>query len=102
MIEAVLTKSENPKKKYKVVIYDNIKDKKKTLHFGAKGYEDYTIHKDVERKNKYIDRHKSREDWQDPFTSGFWALHTLWNKPSLQGSLNDIKKNFNIKIKNNS
>ena len=99
-MEAVITTSPLKTKKYKVVVNDG--KKKKTIHFGAKGYEDYTIHKNNERKYRYIDRHKSKEDWQDPFTAGFWALHTLWNKPTIQGSLNDIKRNFNIKIKNDT
>jgi hypothetical protein len=97
-MEAVITTSPLKTKRYKVVITEG--DKKKTIHFGAKGYENFTIHKDNERKYRYIDRHKKREDWQDPFTAGFWALHTLWNKPTIQGSLNDIKRNFDIKIKN--
>ena len=98
-MEAVITTSPLKTKKFKVVITDG--DKKKTIHFGFKGAEDFTIHKDEERKYRYIDRHKKREDWQNPFTAGFWALHTLWNKPTLQSSLNDIKKNYDIKIKNN-
>jgi hypothetical protein len=98
-MKAIITTSPLKTKKYKVVIEDE--EKKKTIHFGAKGYEDYTIHKDKERKNRYINRHKKKEDWNDPFTAGFWALHTLWNKPTLQGSLNDIKRNYDIKIKNN-
>jgi hypothetical protein len=97
-MEAVITTSPLKTKRYKVVITDG--DKKKTIHFGAKGYENFTMHKDNERKYRYIDRHKKREDFQDPFTAGFWALHTLWNKPTIQGSLNDIKRNFDIKIKN--
>jgi hypothetical protein len=96
-MEAVITTSPLKNKRYKVVITEG--DKKKTIHFGSK-YENFTIHKDNERKYRYIDRHKKREDWQDPFTAGFWALHTLWNKPTIQGSLNDIKRNFDIKIKN--
>lgn len=101
-MEAVITQSPLKTKKYKVVVYDKNEDKKKTIHFGAKGYEDYTIHKNNERKYRYIDRHKSKEDWQDPYTAGFWALHALWNKPTLQSSLNDIKRNFDIKIKNDT
>jgi hypothetical protein len=97
-MEAVITTSPLKTKKYKVIIDDG--KKKKTIHFGAKGYEDFTITKNNEKKYRYIDRHKSNEDWQDPFTAGFWALHTLWNKPTIQGSLNDIKRNFDIKIKN--
>jgi hypothetical protein len=97
-MEAVIKQSPLKTKKYTVVVTDG--NKQKTINFGAKGYEDYTIHKNNERKYRYIDRHKKNEDWQDPFTAGFWALHTLWNKPTIQGSLNDIKRNFDIKIKN--
>jgi len=97
-MEAVITTSPLKTKRYKVVITDG--DKKKTIHFGSKLYENFTMHKDNERKYRYIDRHKKREDFQDPYTAGFWALHTLWNKPTIQGSLNDIKRNFDIKIKN--
>ena len=97
MIQAVFSKSTNPKKKYKVVVTDG--ERKKTIHFGQAGAEDFTIHKDEERKNRYIDRHQSREDFEDPFTAGFWALHVLWNKRTLNASLKDIKDNFKIKIK---
>jgi hypothetical protein len=97
-MEAVLSKSSNPNKKYKVVITDG--ERKKTIHFGQAGAEDYTIHKDDERKERYINRHKGMgENWKDPFTAGFWALHALWNKPTLSASLKDIKDKFGIKIK---
>ena len=32
-----------------------------SVHFGAKGMSDYTIHKDDERKYRYIMRHKKNE-----------------------------------------
>jgi hypothetical protein len=37
----IIKKSSDPEKKYEAVI-----DGKKTVKFGAKGYSDYTIHKD--------------------------------------------------------
>ena len=51
----------------------------KTISFGAKGMSDFTIHKDEERKGRYILRHKKNEDWEDPLTAGFYAYHVLWN-----------------------
>lgn len=78
-------------KKYMVIVQDN-KGKNHTLHFGSKGYEDYTIHKDDERKERYLDRHKSREDWTNPLTAGFWARWVLWNKPTIKESLEDAKR----------
>jgi len=97
-MEAVLTRSDNPKKKYKVVITDG--KRKKTIHFGQAGSNDYTITKDDEAKYRYIDRHKHRENWNDPFTAGWWSLHLLWSKPSILSSLKQIKDHYNIKIKN--
>ena len=63
----------------------------KTIHFGATGYDDYTTHKDPKRKAQYIARHKNNEDWSDPETAGFWARWLLWNKPSINDSIADLK-----------
>ncbi len=82
--------------------FDAIIEGKKTVSFGAKGYSDYTIHKDPERKQNYVTRHKKNEDWSDPTTARFYAKHVLWNKPTLQESVKDINKrckDINVKIK---
>lgn len=97
MVEAKLTKSDNPKKKYKVVVQK--KDKKKTIHFGQSGASDYTKHGDKERKNRYISRHKKNEDWNNPFTAGFWSKNILWNKKTIIESIKNIEKIKNIDIK---
>ena len=68
------------------------------IHFGAKNYEDYTTHKDPERKKRYIARHKVNEDWNDLNTAGAWSRWLLWNQPSLGSSIKDMEKMFNIKI----
>lgn len=90
-------------KKYKVVIF-RPDGSKKTVQFGAKGYSDYTIHKDKERKERYEARHKSRENWTKSGieTAGFWAKWLLWNKPSLSGSIKHTSEKFNITIKRGS
>ena len=98
-MKAVITESDNINKKYKVVVTDG--DRKKTIHFGQAGANDYTITGDDEAKYRYIDRHKKREDWNNPFTAGFWSLHTLWSDKTIKSSLNKIKKNYDIKIINN-
>ena len=97
MTEIIISKSKNKDKKYDARI-----DGKKTISFGAVGYEDYTTHKDSERKQRYIDRHKSRENWKDHTTAGFYATNILWNKPTLTESIKDTNKRFkniNIKLK---
>lgn len=68
----------------------------KKVYFGAYGFEDYTIHKDNERKKRYIERHKKREDWTKGGidTKGFWSRWLLWNLPTIKESYQDIKKRF--------
>ena len=95
MLEIVITKSKTKDKKYDAII-----DGKKTIHFGAKGYSDFTIHKDEERKDRYINRHKKTENWNDFKTAGFYAKNILWNKKSVKASIEDTNKRFkNIHIK---
>jgi hypothetical protein len=85
-------KSKRKDKKY-VMIFKN---PDKTIHFGAEGYEDYTIHKNYNRKINYINRHKKNEDWNDPLTAGALSRWILWNKTSLENSLKDYIKRFKI------
>jgi len=90
----ILKRSSNAQKKYAVVIGN------KTVNFGAKGYSDYTIHKDPERMKRYETRHKSRENWKKSgiATAGFWSKWILWNKPSFNASIRDTEQRFGIKI----
>lgn len=94
MKKIILTKSPRREKKYRVYIRDDKVD------FGASGYSDYTIHKDSERKNRYINRHKKNENWTKSGikTAGFWSRWLLWNKPSLKSSIKNIEENFDVKI----
>ena len=45
-----IMKSDLDNKKYKAIFYNKDRSKVTTTHFGAKGMNDYTIHKDDERK----------------------------------------------------
>ena len=74
MINIVIQKSHNNKKKYDAVI-----DGTRTISFGAAGYEDYTTHKDTQRKSNYIRRH-SKEDWsRSNLESPAWlSRYILW------------------------
>ena len=51
-MEIVLSKSHRASKKYAVRAGST------TVHFGASGYEDFTMHKDEKRKARYLARHK--------------------------------------------
>ena len=59
-----------------------------------------TDHKDPAGNERYIHRDKKNENGSDPKTPGFYAKHILWNKPTLQASVADLKKNFpKLKVK---
>ena len=91
MLEVVISKSTKPYKKYDAVFNGT-----KTVSFGAKGYQDYTIHKDPERKERYINRHKKNEDWTRSGidTPGFLSRFILWNQPTLQESIKDLNTRY--------
>ena len=56
---------------------------------------DYTKHKDPERKQRYLNRHKGMgEDWRDYETAGFYATRILWNKPTITESIRDTNSKF--------
>ncbi len=86
-------------KKFMVTIID-ANGKRKTVHFGAKGYSDYTKHKTKSRMRKYVKRHRSRENWNKSGmdTAGFWAKWILWDKPSLTASIKHVEERFNIDV----
>lgn len=79
--------------KHKFYIITNTGSK---LYFGAKGYSDYTIHKDPDRKRRYIERHKDKENWTKSGinTAGFWCFHYLWSYPTKEEAYNHIKMNL--------
>ena len=88
--------STNTEKKLMAIFYEDGK-KIKTVHFGSAGMSDYTKHKDDERKNRYLDRHRVNENWGDYKSAGSLSRYILWNKPTLQASIKDYKNRFNLK-----
>ena len=89
-MEVKVQKSTNSRKKYMVVIENRL------VHFGAKGYQDFTTHNDPTRHTAYLNRHKVNEDWtlSGAKTAGFWARWLLWNKTSLTASVRDVNSRF--------
>jgi hypothetical protein len=85
--------SDKPEKKYYIITKDN-----KRVYFGQASASDFTIHKDEDRKNRYIKRHEKNESkfWNKSGidTPSFWALNLLWNKPTIKESYQDIKRKY--------
>jgi hypothetical protein len=70
------------------------------VHFGRQGYSDYTKHKAKERMERYLTRHRSRENWtrSGAKTAGFWSRWLLWSSPSLMGAKRKTEKVLGKKI----
>ena len=88
-----IEKAHDGKHKYVAVVHGD--PGKRRIPFGAFGMSDYNIHKDPERKARYIARHKRREKWgkSGRLTPGFYSLHLLW------GPTTSLRKNVQIMLK---
>ena len=96
-MKVILTKSPNPKKKYRVTFPDG-----KKVDFGGAGYSDYTIHKDPVRMKRYLARHgRMGENWSKKGirTAGFWSRWLLWSKPSLPAAKRLMSSRFGILLR---
>jgi len=91
-----IKKSDIKGKKYTAIFYDNDNKKIKTTQFGSAGMSDYTIHRDDQRKQRYLDRHRANENWNDYMSAGALSRWILWNKRTLQESIKDYKRKFNL------
>jgi len=94
-----LRRSRNPAKKWDVILSDD-KDngKEYIIAFGARGMSDFTKHGDTDRRQRYLDRHRPREDWTATglLTPGFWSRWLLWNQPTLEESLAQVVRRFRL------
>ncbi len=92
-----LYKSTNPSKKFDVYVIDPKTQNVRKVSFGATGYEDYTIHKDKERRDRYWMRHK-KDRLTDITAPGSWSAFVLWGEhTSINKNLKDMLKFFNVK-----
>ena len=82
------------KKKYEITFEKNGKTYVRKV--GAAGLSDFTIHKDRERRERYISRHKKDLKTGDPMKPGYLSMYILWNKPSLKASLADYKRRLGV------
>jgi len=85
---------DHPQKKMVAIFEDVDTGRRKHVYFGSQGMSDYTRHKDPQRKQLYLQRHRARENWNNPLTAGSLSRWILWNKPSLRASIADYKRRF--------
>lgn len=91
-----IVESEKPEKKLKAV-FETDSGRTKTVHFGARGMDDYTITKDKEQRARYIKRHSANENFNKPDTAGALSRHILWGEStSRQTNIASFKRRFNL------
>ena len=84
-------------KKYEAIFERNGKTIKRK--FGAKGMSDFTIHKDKERREKYINRHKKKEQnlWKtSPMSPATLSRFILWSAPTMSVAVSNYRKKFKL------
>ena len=119
MTRVRLKKSPRFDKKFRVTFENG-----KIVDFGARGYSDYTIHKNPIRMRSYVTRHggyvphmvqkqndpklvhvnmldvtkSDKENWSKTgfYTAGFWSRWLLWSHPELEGAKKIISKKFGL------
>lgn len=89
-----LFKSDKPNKKYMVIYKSPYTNRKRVIHFGASGYDDYLQSNSDLKKKAYIARHSVNENIYDYYRPSFWALNILWNKRNIDESIRDIENRY--------
>ena len=83
MNTVIITPSKNKLKKFDATINGT-----KTISFGDNQYEDYTIHKDDVRQQRYIIRHRKMKigetlQQQELFQDGYSGIRKLYSHQSM-------------------
>lgn len=87
--------STKPEKKM-MAMFENM-GRTKTIHFGQKNADDYTISKNKEQRERYLTRHRANEDWNKPDSAGALSRYILWgDSTSIHKNIADFKKRFNL------
>lgn len=91
-----ITPSEKPDKKMKAV-FETDAGRTRSVHFGAKGMDDYTKTHDKEQRTRYRTRHAKDLQSNDPSRAGFLSYYILWgDSTSLQANIAAYKKKFSL------
>ena len=93
---SVVIKPSTKKDKKMMAIFEN-GNKKKTVHFGSAGMDDYTLKGDKEQKKRYRQRHK-KDKLNVADSAGSLSWNILWgNTTSRRENIKEYKKKFNLK-----
>jgi hypothetical protein len=103
ILERVEVAPNTSKNKYIAVFRRRKRDGDTTIErrrtpFGARGYEDYTMHKDKDRREKYRIRHAKDLRTGDPTRAGFLSYYILWgDTTSLRRAVQQYRERFGMR-----
>jgi len=82
--------SNKPTKKYEAVFSNG-----KSVHFGLKGSNTYLDNGDKIKREQYLKRHITNENWKDPYSKGALSAFITWgNTTNLQSNIKEFNKRF--------
>jgi len=91
-----ITESPKPDKKL-VAKFQTDAGRTRSVHFGAKGMDDYTLSKDKDQRDRYRTRHAKDLQTGDPTKAGFLSYYVLWgDSTSRATNIAAYKKRFNL------
>ena len=68
----------------------------KTVHFGDSNYQDFTQHKDEQRKKNYLSRHgKEDHTISNALSPAFLARHVLWSEKTVPEAVRKLNRKYN-------
>ena len=91
-----ITKSNKAGKKMMAKFKNKETGRESTTHFGASGYDDYTIKKDKEQRARYRQRHKG-DNLSNPRSPGALSYYILWgDSTSKRQNIASYKRRFKL------
>lgn len=90
-----IVKSDKPEKKM-MAVFETDSKRTKTIHFGQKNADDYTITKDRAQMERYLTRHRANEQWSKADSAGALSRYVLWSATTLEEGIRNYKKRFNL------
>lgn len=90
-----ITESTKPDKKM-MAVFETDAGRTKTIHFGSAGMDDFTITKDKAQMERYLNRHRSAENWSKPDSAGALSRWVLWSATTRAQGIRNYKKEFNL------
>lgn len=96
MTKMTIKKSDKSGKKYMAIFLED-NGRKKKVHFGASGYDDYTLKKNIQQRDNYRRRHRKDLNTNDPMKAGYLSYYILWgDSTSLRENIRSYKRKFNF------